>query len=391
MESKFADADLAERVYRSVVKRVLNSGVCTMLFERCSRSNMWTSDYHCMLLRDFTRRSKPDPCQRGTCCWYVSFRNVSTIDEPVTGQRAFIGKCNMNRNSPDSYREPSAEDSVEATKVLIKYIHSLSSPLVHPIITPRFAISCTDELLKSLGHLAASHPTMAIQTHISENKAEVAFTKELFPDRTSYADVYDHFGLLRDTTVLAHAVHLEDDEKKLIKQRNAGISHCPDSNFNLSSGVAPVGEFLDLGIKVGLGTDVSGGTSVSILRAVQMASVAAKTKAMQQPTPVTSGFANRALSIATLLYLATLGGAEVCCLDKVIGSFEQGKQFDALVVDIRDRFGGNPGLWGENLLDGLTEKQQLETSLERFLFCGDDRNIRRVFVKGKCVAGFAKD
>jgi guanine deaminase len=298
----------------------------------------------------------------------------------------------MDRNSPESYCETSPQVSLDNTKTLITYIRNLPSTLVYPIITPRFAISCSDGLLTSLGKLASSEKTIAIQTHISENKSEIQFTKELFPNCTSYADVYDHFGLLRDNTVLAHAVHLDDSEKALIKERNAGISHCPTSNFNLSSGVAPIGEYLDMGIKVGLGTDVSGGFSTSILQAVQLASVAAKVKAMQSTGVANSntGFANRALSISTLLYLATLGGAEVCCLTDRIGSFHAGKEFDALLVDIRDRpVGGNPGLWGETLLDTVGPKEKLETSLERFLFTGDDRNIRQVFVKGVRVAGFA--
>jgi guanine deaminase len=149
---------------------------------------------------------------------------------------------------------------MEATKALITHIRSIapsaaddgvvSEPLVYPILTPRFAISCTDALLTSLGALASSDPSLHIQTHISENPSEVAFTKSLFPACSSYTDVYDKHCLLRENTVLAHAVHLDEDEVKLIVKRNAGISHCPTSNFNLSSGVARVGEYLDLGIKV---------------------------------------------------------------------------------------------------------------------------------------------
>jgi len=165
----------------------------------------------------------------------------------------------MNRESPSYYIEPSPEASVQATKELISYIKALPSttasneePLVQPIITPRFAISCTDELLTSLGNLATAEPNIRIQTHISENPSEVAYTRSLFPAAPSYAGVYDMFGLLRNNTVLAHAVHLSEGEMDLIKTRQSGISHCPTSNFNLSSGVAPVGVFLDKGIKVTL-------------------------------------------------------------------------------------------------------------------------------------------
>jgi guanine deaminase len=162
----------------------------------------------------------------------------------------------MNRDSPSYYIEPSPESSIAATRDLINYVRTLSAPssnqepLVQPILTPRFAISCTDELLASLGTLASSDPTLRIQTHISENPSEVAYTRELFPAAPHYAGVYDMFGLLKHNTILAHAVHLTEDEVNLVKERNAGISHCPTSNFNLSSGIAPIGHYLDKGIKV---------------------------------------------------------------------------------------------------------------------------------------------
>jgi guanine deaminase len=173
----------------------------------------------------------------------------------------------MDRNSPDYYVEPSAEASVTDTKSLISYIRSLtpdpSNALVRPILTPRFAISCTPELLSSLGAIAKADPHLAIQTHISENESEITFTKSLFPPtvlpphseavqkkRTTYAGVSDAYGLLRNNTVLAHAVHLEDEEVEIIKRRNTGVSHCPTSNFNLRSGCAKVGMLLDKGIKV---------------------------------------------------------------------------------------------------------------------------------------------
>lgn len=187
-------------------------------------------------------------------------------------QSLLFQKCNMDRQSPDYYVEPSVHDSVQCTHEIIAYIRSLPSPtgsssdvLVHPVLTPRFAISCTPELLTQLRELVTSDPTLTIQTHISENASEVDFTKSLFPPsilptppnhtgpkpkETTYAGVYDAYGLLRSNTILAHAVHLEGSEVELIKRRNAGISHCPTSNFNLRSGYAKVGALLDKGIKV---------------------------------------------------------------------------------------------------------------------------------------------
>ena len=166
----------------------------------------------------------------------------------------------MDTKAPDDYDyiETSADNSIKETHALIRYIRSLDhylhghEPLVQPILTPRFALSCSRDLLNRLGSLAASEPTLRVQTHISENETEVAETLKRFPEASSYADVYDIYGLLRENTILAHAIHLTKDEVELIKKIGVGISHCPTSNFNLNSGIAPIGYFLDKGIKVRL-------------------------------------------------------------------------------------------------------------------------------------------
>ncbi|KAK7693766.1 hypothetical protein QCA50_003338 [Cerrena zonata] len=376
MESRFRDVNFARKAYPSVVRRIINCGTTT-------------------------------------CCYYGTLHLESTkiLADIIhaSGQRAFVGKCNMDRNSPDYYVEPSSAESVSATRELVSYIRSLTptyskeNALVHPILTPRFAISCTSELLGSLGQLAAEDRDLAIQTHISENASEIEFTKSLFPAKTlpgftgddaTYIDVYDAFGLLRENTILAHGVHLSDSELEVIKQRGAGVSHCPTSNFNLRSGCAKVGSWLDKGIKVGLGTDVSGGFSPSILRTIQDASICSKVIATSSPPSASSlvgTFADRQLPVATLLYLATLGGASLCNLSSTIGSLTPNKSFDALVVSVRSD-DGNPNVLGFDLDEelngrGKTEEADLEDILERFLFCGDDRNIRRVYVKGKLIGG----
>ena len=161
----------------------------------------------------------------------------------------------MDTKTPNDYDyvEESAEDSMRDTHELIRYIQSLDhrhERLVQPILTPRYALSCSRDLLTRLGSLAASEPTLRIQTHISENETEVINTLQKFTEAKSYAEVYDIYGLLRENTILAHAVHLTKDEVKLIKKRGAGISHCPTSNFNLTSGIAPIGYYLDRGVKV---------------------------------------------------------------------------------------------------------------------------------------------
>lgn len=145
-------------------------------------------------------------------------------------------------------------------------------------------------------------------------------------------------------------------------------------------------------LKVGLGTDASGGYSPSILTVIQHASIASKLIAMQSGPPANNlikpKFAGRQLSIATLFYLATLGGAQVCDIDNQVGSFAPGKSFDALVVNVRDD-ACNPGLWGMGGASSEVIKATLDAWLERFMFCGDDRNISRVYIQGKLVGGKA--
>ncbi|KAG8700210.1 hypothetical protein FRC11_013133, partial [Ceratobasidium sp. 423] len=254
-------------------------------------------------------------------------------------------------------------------------------------------------------------PTLAIQTHISENLGEIEFTRELFPEAASYADVYKRAGLLTDRTILAHAVHLSDEEMELVKCCGSGISHCPTSNFYLNSGVARVGEMLDRGLKVGLGTDCSGGFSPSILTAVRDAGIASKVIGMTAvgslPSPYAkphpNGFktvtatidkpalANKTLPLSALLHLATLGGAQLCNLEDTTGSLEAGKEFDAVLVSVRPE-AGNAGIWA-NLTQGDKSEGEdmptdsLEALLEKFFFCGDNRNVRKVWVRGRLVGG----
>ena len=160
----------------------------------------------------------------------------------------------MNWHCPEYYIEKSVQESISATVDLIRYIQAFplspaQEPLVHPVITPRFAISCTPELLAELGELAETMPGVAIQTHISENQKEVEDTLKYFK-ADSYAGIYDKFKLLRHNTILAHGVLLTEKEMALIAEKGAGLSHCPTSNFYLSSGMARVGMLLDHGVKV---------------------------------------------------------------------------------------------------------------------------------------------
>ncbi|KAI4166458.1 MAG: hypothetical protein LQ348_007807, partial [Seirophora lacunosa] len=192
----------------------------------------------------------------------------------AAGQRAFIGRVCMDRPAtcPTTYRDASLDAGMQATRHVVRHIRALdpAGTLVRPILTPRFAPSCTTAMLSALGTYAREE-NLPIQTHISETEAEVALVTRLFPDRKSYADVYDAAGLLGPNTVLAHAIHLRDDEVRLIREKGAAVSHCPVSNTSLGSGICPVRDLLDAGVTVGLGTDVSGGGSCSVLTAAREA------------------------------------------------------------------------------------------------------------------------
>ncbi|KAF9069871.1 hypothetical protein BDP27DRAFT_1324738 [Rhodocollybia butyracea] len=366
LEAQFADVEYAKKVYPEIVKRFIQCGTTT-------------------------------------CCYYstihlASSKVLADIVHSV-GQRALIGKCNMDRHCPEYYREESAQRSVEDTRAFIKYVEPL--PLVYPVVTPRFAISCSRELLAGLGELAnaASTSPLHIQTHISENPSEVAWAGELFPECKNYASIYDKYHLLRRGTILAHGVWLDEDEVALIQERGSGISHCPTSNFNLKSGVAPVGRYLDCGVKVGLGTDVSGGFSPSMLVTMRNASIASTVVALGHQHGrlncatsgststydhgSNSGFSGSPLALATLFFLATLGGAQVCALEDRIGSLDVGKAWDALIVDLQE--GSNPALWSQESEE--EERNNLAHQLERFIFCGDDRNVYGVWVQGRLIGG----
>jgi guanine deaminase len=307
---------------------------------------------------------------------------------------------------PAYYRDQSANDSISATRSTIEYIHTLDpkGALVKPIVTPRFVPTCTRPALEDLGKLVAEYdPPLHIQTHISENTSEVALVRELFPECPSYASVYDTYNLLTPRTILAHAVHLTADEFVLVRKRNAKISHCPASNAALGSGIAPVRLMLDEGITVGLGTDVSGGYSPSILEAARQACLSSRllghTAAFKEHEPH-NGFekndGREKLSVAEALYLATRGGAAVVDMADEIGGFEEGMIWDAQLVEL-----GSVKDLGECPLDAVSNgslvkpgpvgnvdlfgAETWEEKMQKWVWSGDDRNTKAVWVGGRLV------
>lgn len=328
------------------------------------------------LAREVYSRVVHQTLRQGTtlACYYSSIHEEATkilADLCLeAGQRGFIGKCNMDQMSPDHYRE-TCHESLACTKSCIQYVRTLdpTGESLTYCLTPRFAPSCTRELMQGLGDLAKSE-NLPVQTHIAENLAELEMVKTTFPEFSDYCGVYDGFGLLTTRTILAHAIFLSHDELSLIKARGSGIAHCPASNTAISSGECPVREILDMDIKIGLGTDVSGGYSCSILDAAKLACSVSRHRVIHMKDK------RLMINVAEALYMATLGGARVCGLQDRLGNFGIGKSFDALIIDLsRERHGRVDIFKGESD----------EKVVEKWVFNGDDRNIARVYVGGRVV------
>jgi len=299
-----------------------------------------------------------------TCCYFGSIQVAANVILAKVlmkaGQRAFVGKVCMDCNSPEFYCE-GTEESLADTIRFCKVVEEIDSGhgLVKPIITPRFAITCSRELMKGLAEVARSQE-LNVQTHLSENKGEISFVGDLFPECKDYTTVYRDMGLLTDKTVLAHAIYLSEDEQQCIIEAGSSLSHCPNSNFALSSGIMPLKNYLLRGIKVGLGTDVSGGYSLSILDAIRQAIIGSKALSFQDGSPE--------LTIEEAFYLATLGGAQALAVDRITGNFQPAKSFDALRIKVRKPTG-----------------RGLRADFERFLFTGDDRDVLDTIVQGRVV------
>lgn len=275
------------------------------------------------------------------------------------GMGGLVGKVNMNRNCPEGLQER-VDDALKACDVLVEAFDKEDS-LVRPIVTPRFIPSCTPEMLQACGDMARRY-NLPVQSHLSENHGEIAWVKELEPESRHYADAYDRYGLFGQTpTVMAHCVWSDGDELELMRQRGIMVAHCPTSNLNIASGIAPIRRFLDAGIPVGLGSDVSGGHDFSIFRmmvyAVQMS------KLLYQRDK-SCAF----LTLSEAFWMATKSAGRF--FGKV-GSFEPDYDFDALVIDDSDLL----------VDDGYTLLQRLE----RFVYVGDDRHIVARYCQGRLI------
>ena len=241
-----------------------------------------------------------------------------------TGLVTYVGKVNMDQNSTDDLRETDAVTALDATAAWIEETKGKYQN-TRPILTPRFAPTCSGPLMEGLGKLQREYG-LPVQSHLSENLSEIEWVKELFPWSSCYGDVYEHYGLFggQAKTVMAHCVHSSDTEVELMKKKGVYVAHCPQSNINLSSGIAPIRRYLEEGIPVGLGTDMAGGANISMFRC--MADAVGVSKLYWR----LADQGKRPLAMEEVFYLATKGGGSF--FGKA-GSFEEGYELDALVLD----------------------------------------------------------
>ena len=314
-----------------------------------------------------------------TAVYFATLHNEASLELARVceekGQRAFVGRVSMDRNSPDFYVEASTAAAIADETRFVEDMLARKSALVAPIVTPRFVPTCTAELMAALGKLADAHGLL-VQSHVSENRSEIAWVKELHPECASYTDTYARYGLLSDRTLLAHGVHLTDAELELLARTRGTVVHCPLSNFSLTSGVCPLRRLLAAHVRVALGTDVCGGASPSMLDAMKQALVASQVayiRAQEQEQPEKQ--APAPLGWRDVLYLGTRAGADAVGLGSTVGHFAPGMQFDALVVDPHAQDGCFD-------LFGWESPEQVA---EKFIVAGDDRNIATVFVRGRPV------
>lgn len=324
-EQKFADADHAAEVADFFVDELLRNGTTTALvfatvhpqsvdaiFERASRQNM----------------------------------------------RLISGKVLMDKNCPEALRDDVKSGYEDSLKLIDKW-HGKGR--LSYAITPRFAVTSSEGQLAEAGRLAGEHAGVYVHTHLAENNHEVTLIAKQYPWSRSYLDVYEHFGLLRERSVFAHCLHLDEQDRQSMADNGGAIAFCPTSNLFLGSGLFDLRKAAEKGIPVGLGTDVGGGTSLNVLRT---ASEAYKVLHLQ----------DQALPPFDAFYLATLGAARALYLDDKIGNFEPGKEADFVVLD-----SGATSITSRR----LSTSEDVAEKLFALIMLGDDRSVAATYLMGR--------
>lgn len=276
-----------------------------------------------------------------------------------SGLCCYLGK-NHTDYKKDKHEVESTKDSMQAALYLINKWEGKSNR-VHYIMTPSFVPGCSEEIMKWTGEMARKYH-FPLQSHLDENKKEVAMVLERFKECDSYGQVYQKFNIFGNDikTVMAHCIHTTEDEIHALRYSGVYVAHCPHSNCNLSSGIMPLRRYLDEGIKVGIGSDISAGHTLNMMDNMRAAMEMSKVLYVEE--------GKRPLSTSEAFYLATKGGGEF--FGKT-GSFEEGYFFDALIVE-------------DDALINIKDNS-LENRVERFIYTADDRQIKKRFIEGKEV------
>lgn len=327
-----------------------------------------------MFLDDLQKSPTTRACLFGTVHRESTLILAKLLDS--AGYPVYVGKVNMDRNSPAGLREPSAEVSVNDTLWFIEKVQS-ECRLVKPILTPRFVPSCSHTLLEALGELCQEY-ALPVQSHLSENPSETKLVQKLFPGSRFYGDVYHQFGLFgaHAPAVMAHCVYSGEEELAKMKENDVFIAHCPNSNTSLASGIAPIRKYWDYGLSIGLGTDIAGGFSLSMLRAIQDAVSVSKLYWRLVDSSCLP------LTFSQAFYMATAGGGaffgKTVLGEKTYpktGTFLPGCEADAVILDdsgLPCPFPLNP-----------------EERLERLCYLADSDVVAAKYIQGRLV--YARD
>ena len=288
------------------------------------------------------------------------------------GIRAIVGKVMMDRITYDPTIDPGVilDQSLAESARLIERWHGADDGRLRYAVTPRFAISCTAELLRESAALAASTGAYW-QTHVSEDRGEIEEVARLFPEARDYVDVYDRAGGLGPRTVLAHAVHLSDRELARLIETDTRVAHCPVSNLFLASGMMPLGRYVEAGLGLGLGSDVAGGPDLSIFTVMRTGFY------VQNARRVAGVEVGPVLAPLEWLRLGSLGGAQALGLDADIGSLEVGKEADVIAID--------PAFVAP--LDGQAPDEAPEDLASRLVFRAHPDMVRGAWVRGRRLDG----
>jgi guanine deaminase len=290
------------------------------------------------------------------------------------GIRAVIGKVMMDRITYDTTIAPHEilETSLRQSDELAARWHGRDDGRLRYAFTPRFAVSCSAEMLRESAALAASHDAYW-QTHLSEDAGEIDEVRHLFPDASDYVDVYDRAGALGERSIFAHAIHLSEREVARLAESGSRVAHCPASNLFLSSGLMPLAAHRAAGLVVGLGSDVAAGPEMSLFTVMRAGAVTQRVLEL-------SGRADRANAVHGVewLRLATLEGARALGMEAEIGSLEAGKEADLVVVDPRLTTplpGDEPPL------------ESADDVMSRLVFRPHPNMVRGAWVRGRLLAG----